>query len=132
MPTKKLAEAEKRLELALDANAPAAAIDLLRLRVEQAGGNPNSVVPADAGDVTRPSNPLALPLSEQDIAIIRMQRELQRRMKVVADLKAEQAQVEADLLEIQEELDQAEAELDEFTQREMNRRDTASEPLDAA
>lgn len=130
--TKKLAQAESRLVLALDAAAPQPTIDLLRKRVEQAGGDLNTVIPADQGDVTPPSNPLPTPLTQKDKDIIAMVSELRRRRQKVADLKEEQRQVEADLVEIQEELAVAEAELGAFMEKAMNRRDTNSEPLDAA
>lgn len=132
MTTKKLAHAESRLVLALDAAAPQPTIDLLRQRVVEAGGDPNAVIDANAGDVTPPSNPLALPLSEQDKDIIRMVEELRRRRQKVQELKDEQVQVQADLVEIQDELDAAEHELAQFVERESRRGHRASEPLDAA
>lgn len=132
MTTKKLAHAESRLAMALSAAAPAETIDLLRQRVEQAGGDPNTVIPAHAGDVTPPSNPLPMPLSEQDIGIIAMLGELRARQQKVDELKQEFEQVQADLVEIQEELDAAEHELAQFVERESRRGHRASEPLDAA
>lgn len=58
--------------------------------------------------------------------------ELRARQQKVNDLKAEQKQVQADLAEIQEELDAAEHELREFVERESRRGHPNSEPLDAA
>lgn len=130
--SKKLIAAENRLVLALNANAPAETVDLLKQRVIDAGGDPNSVVPAHAGDVTVPSNPLPMPMTEQDKAIVQMLSELSRRQRAVDELKEEQRQVEADLVEIQEELEEAERELREFVRRESRRGHPASEPLDAA
>lgn len=130
--TKKLMHAQQRLEMALSATAPIETIDLLRRRVTEAGGDPNSVISVNAGDVTPPSNPLPTPLTQKDKGIIAMLGELNRRQQTVNDLRAEQRQVEADLVEIQEELVEAEHELDAFVEKAMNRRDTASEPLDAA
>jgi phosphoglycerate-specific signal transduction histidine kinase len=130
--SKKLLHAESRLVLALDAAAPTETIDLLRRRVQEAGGDPNSVIPVNAGDVTPPSNPLPRPLTEQDRDIIRMVGELRRRRQKVQELRAEQKQVEADLVEIEGELAEAEAELGAFVEKAMNRRQNVTEPLDAA
>lgn len=130
--SQKLIHAQQRLMLALDAGAPAATIDLLRRRVREAGGDPNAVIDADQGDVTRPSNPLSLPMTEQDIAIVTMLRELNRRQQKVNDLRAEQKQVQSDLEEIDAELDAAEHELRTFVERESRRGHPITEPLDAA
>ncbi|MDO3055616.1 Uncharacterised protein [Mycobacteroides abscessus subsp. massiliense] len=132
MTTKKLADAEKRLVLALDAGAPAATIDLLRRRVTEAGGDPNTVISESQGDVTRPSNPLPTPLTQKDMAIVAMLGELNRRQQAVDELRAEQKQVQADLEEIDAELDAAEHELRTFVERESRRGHANSEPLDAA
>lgn len=123
MTTKKLIAAENRLVLALSAAAPAATIDLLRRRVAEAGGDPDSVIPAHAGDVTVPPMPEGL---------MQMLSELRARQKKVDELKAEQRQVEADLVEIQEELFAAERELREFVRVESRRRHPVTEPRPAA
>lgn len=90
MRTRKLASAELRLRMALAANAPAETIELLRRRVELAGGNPDTVIDPQAGDVTQPepqSITLTEPISPQDAELVKVSELVQRQLQLQAELE---------------------------------------------